>query len=126
MKPGMVEERDIVCVECPLGCTMRVVVDGGCVASVLGNSCKRGESFARQEAVLPKRNLAMVLCVPGCLEPLSVKASAPIPKELLLDAAAKVQACEVRLPIMCGDVVIPDVCPGVDIVATKTLHADKR
>lgn len=116
-----VEEKEIVCVECPLGCVMSAAVDGSEVLSVSGNSCRRGELFARQEAVAPKRNFSMVVFVPGTLEPLSVKTSAPIPRELVLEIAEKVAGCSVDLPVAIGDVVIEGIIPGVDLVATKSL-----
>lgn len=115
--------KEVTCVECPLGCVVSVALVDGSVASVSGNSCKRGDRFARQEAVAPKRSLSVVVSLPGSLEPLSVKTSAPIPKEAIADVVRKVKESSIVLPVMSGEVVISQIYPGVDIVATKTLPA---
>ena len=39
----------ITCINCPVGCRMEVVHEGGEVISIKGNTCKRGELYARQE-----------------------------------------------------------------------------
>ena len=44
------EKRDLICVSCPIGCAVTVELDdNGQVLSVTGNTCKRGDSYARQE-----------------------------------------------------------------------------
>ena len=62
------------CICCPLGCSIEVSFDeSGAVAEVSGHTCKRGADYAAQEAVAPERMVTAVLCVEGCLEPVSVE-----------------------------------------------------
>lgn len=70
--------KQLTCVQCPLGCALEVCLDeAGAVVHVSGQSCRRGTEFARQEAVSPVRVLTLTVPVPGALEPLSVKTTAP-------------------------------------------------
>ena len=49
------ERRDLICIGCPLGCPLVVETDGVEVASVTGNTCKRGDAYARKEVTNPTR-----------------------------------------------------------------------
>ncbi len=119
----MLEEKQIICINCPMGCRMTVGVSDGKVVSVQGNTCKRGEEFACQEAVEPMRILTSLMRVEGRDKPFSVKTSAPVPKRILLACARQIADHPVRkeqLPIHIGDVVIADVCgSGADVISTQ-------
>ena len=111
------------CICCPLGCRIEVALDeNGQVSEVSGYTCKRGADYAAQEAVAPERMVTAVLCVSGCLEPVSVKTQRPVPKAAMKDVLAAVAALRLDAPVAAGDVLIEDVCgTGVDIVATKNM-----
>lgn len=111
------------CICCPLGCQLEVSFDAaGSVVEVEGSTCKRGAAYAVQEATAPERMVTAVLPVDGCLEPVSVKTTAPVPKACVrevLDACAAVHLCA---PVAAGDTVIADVCgTGVAVIATKSV-----
>ena len=42
-------ERQITCINCPVGCRLQVTIENGQVTKVEGQSCKRGETYAHQE-----------------------------------------------------------------------------
>ncbi len=111
------------CICCPLGCRIEVALDeNGQVSEVSGYTCKRGADYAAQEAVAPERMVTAVLCVSGCLEPVSVKTQRPVPKAAMKDALAAVAALRLDAPVAAGDVLIEDVCgTGVAVVATKSV-----
>lgn len=89
------------------------------VAEVKGNACKRGEEYAVAEMTAPKRTVTSIVRVANRYDTMvSVKTSAPIPKENIFDVMEKIRAAEVNAPVAIGDVIIPDLF-GVDIVATK-------
>ena len=56
----MAEKEIITCINCPVGCRMEVVHEGETVISVTGNTCKRGDTYARQECVAPLRMVTAV------------------------------------------------------------------
>ena len=111
------------CICCPLGCRIEVALDeNGQVSEVSGYTCKRGADYAAQEAVAPERMVTAVLCVSGCLEPVSVKTQRPVPKATMKDVLAAVAALRLDAPVAAGDVLIEDVCgTGVAVVATKSV-----
>jgi len=112
--------KEMVCVACPMGCGLRVELDGGEIADISGHSCKRGIEYARAEITNPTRMFHSTLRVEGGAAALvSVKSAGPVPKPKLLDCARATKGVRVRAPVAIGDVLLPDVCgTGVDLVAT--------
>ena len=47
----MRESRELICIGCPMGCQLRVQLEDGAVTSVEGNTCKRGDTYARREEI---------------------------------------------------------------------------
>ena len=48
------ENRELTCISCPMGCLMTVSVEKGEI-KVTGNTCKRGEIYAKKEVTDPRR-----------------------------------------------------------------------
>lgn len=118
--------RIITCIVCPEGCKVSVSMGGDTITGVSGHGCKRGLAYARQEAVAPMRTLTTSVRVVGGVQPLvSVKTSAPIPRERLRDVMACVRPCCVSAPVRQGEAVLTNVLGlGVDLVATRTVERD--
>ena len=117
------EERVITCINCPMGCRVTAKLENGQVVSVSGNSCKRGETYARQECVEPRRMVTAVVPVAGSACPLSVKTADPIPKAQIAEIMRALSKVQLRAPIRAGDVVVPDICgTGVDVIATRSVE----
>ena len=49
------EEKNLTCIGCPMGCFLTVKIKDGEVQSVEGNSCKRGAVYGRKEVTNPTR-----------------------------------------------------------------------
>ena len=47
------EKRDLTCIGCPLGCQITVTMENGEVTDVKGNTCPRGDKYAREEVTNP-------------------------------------------------------------------------
>lgn len=87
-----------------------------------GRAAGAAPEFARQEAVSPVRVLTLTVPVPGALEPLSVKTTAPIPRDLIPAAAEAIHRLSLRLPIAAGAILTTNICDsGADVVATRGL-----
>lgn len=41
------EEKNLICICCPLGCPLTVTLENGEVISVTGNTCPRGAAYGR-------------------------------------------------------------------------------
>ena len=48
------EEKNLTCIGCPLGCALKVTIDGENV-TVTGNTCKRGADYGAKEVTHPMR-----------------------------------------------------------------------
>lgn len=111
-------KKELVCINCPMGCRMTVCDDGGEIA-VEGNTCIRGKSYAVDELRDPKRTVTALVRVNGRAEPLPVKTKSPVSKKLIGEIAELLRTTAVDAPVRIGDTVVPDICgTGVAVVAT--------
>lgn len=117
------EKRELVCIGCPLGCPLTVELDGDEVVSVSGNTCKRGDVYARKEVTNPTRIVTSSVKVEGgTLAAVSVKTKEDIPKGKIFDCVIALKDVVVKAPVHIGDVVLADVAgTGVDVIATKNV-----
>lgn len=110
----------MLCIGCPLGCRLSVSMEGGKVIQVSGNTCKRGETYAKQEAIQPRRMLTGNMRAAGCSRPFSVITDKPVPKEMLLLCAAELKRHAPQPPIHFGDVIMQDILKtGCRVIATQ-------
>lgn len=113
---------ECVCVRCPQGCMIQVEMRKGESPIVRGNACARGADYAVAEVTRPARILTMTMPASGILEPLSVKTTGPIPKDMVPKVVCVISQHKVDAPIHLHDIVIPNICGlGVDVIATKSL-----
>lgn len=114
-------KRDLICVACPLGCPITVEYEGTEVFSVTGNTCKRGDAYARTEVVNPTRSLATSVKVNDGVHPVvPVRSSQPVPKSMMFDCMKVINAASVDAPVRIGQVIIPNILDtGADIIATN-------
>ena len=123
MKKGLVLDmsqtvRELTCISCPIGCQLTVTMEEGKVVSVTGNTCPRGEVYAVNEVPHPVRTLTTTMAISnrkGIMLP--VKSDNPIPKEKMMDVMKIVNATKVEAPVAIGQVLIPEVCEGCNIIA---------
>lgn len=117
------EVRNLICINCPMGCPLTVEMKEGQVVSVSGNTCKRGEIYARKEVTNPTRIVTTTVKVKGGeTDRVSVKTKEDIPKEKIFDCIRALKGIEVTAPVHIGDVILKNAADtGVDIVATKNV-----
>lgn len=121
------EEKNLTCINCPMGCSLTVTMDHGGVVSVSGNTCKRGEDYAKKEVINPTRIVTSTVRVIGGDAPMvSVKTKRDIPKEKISDCMEAIRKIKVTAPVRIGDVILADAAgTGVDIVATKNVAGEE-
>jgi len=117
------EQRQFICVTCPVGCTIEATVENGELVRTEGAACKRGQAFVREELTAPKRMFTSTVRVRGGALPLApVRSSAPLPKGLLLQVAALLRRLTLEAPVVEHQVVVSNVLDtGVDIIASRDL-----
>ena len=116
-----IEKRQLTCIGCPMGCTVQVKLQQGKVVEVTGNTCKRGEEYARKEVTNPTRIVTSTVCVQGGTIPqVSVKTGQDIPKQKVMECVKELSNVVVMAPVKIGDVVKKNVAgTGVDMIATR-------
>lgn len=119
--------RELVCIVCPRGCTMQVEQNGEEI-KVSGNSCKRGEQFAKSELTNPTRTICTTVRTSfGDAPVLPVRVSAEIPKDRIFDVMREINKVEVGTRVGRGDVIIENVLGlGADIIATSNLLREAK
>lgn len=130
--------RELTCTLCPNGCGITVEYENAddadaasgsapgvpAIRSVRGNLCPRGEEYARQEITDPRRTISSSILVEGGELPLtSVRLTAPIPKNRIMDAMAEIKRYKVTAPVKAGTVVIRNLFGlDCDVIVTKTVN----
>lgn len=118
------EEKKLICIGCPLGCPITVTLKDGSVVSVSGNTCPRGDTYARKEITAPTRIVTSTVKITGSAGDryLPVKTAADIPKGKIFDCMKALTNVTAEAPVHVGDVIVSDVAgTGVSIVASKTI-----
>ncbi len=115
------EERNLICIGCPMGCPLIVTIEDGEVTKVTGQTCKRGEVYAKKEVTNPTRIVTSTVKVTGGKSDMvSVKTKEDIPKGKIFECVKALKGIEIQAPVCIGDVIVANVAgTGVDIVATK-------
>lgn len=117
----MMEQLEVICIECPLGCMVRLDMENGTARNIFGYSCKRGEAYALKEITSPVRMVTSTMKVKNGERPLvSVKTNGPIPKNKIFECMAEINRTEAIAPVSAGDVLIGNAAnTGIAIIATK-------
>lgn len=113
--------REMVCINCPLGCMLTVKKAADGTVSVAGNTCPKGEQYGQREVTDPRRIVTSTVSLKGRKDKvLSVKTKEAIPKDKIWECMEALKKVEAVVPVRIGDVILENVAgTGVDIVATK-------
>ncbi|UCH71845.1 MAG: DUF1667 domain-containing protein [Thermoplasmatales archaeon] len=119
----MMDNKEIICIICPIGCKIIVKTNGTKFEIVDGNKCKKGTEYALNDALNPRRMLTSSVLVDYGEWPLvSVKSSSPIPKEKFFSVLKKIKKISIEAPVKSGQIIIKNVeNTGINIVATKSV-----
>ncbi len=115
--------EEMICITCPMGCTLEVTHDDETVLNVEGNTCKRGLTYVQRELTDPRRMVATTVTVKGGLHPLvPVYTREPFPKPRIFDLLAKIREVEVEAPVEVNQVVLRDALDtGIDVIASRDM-----
>jgi len=118
-------DKEIICINCPLGCRLTVAVEEGKVVNISGNTCGKGLEYAKTECLHPTRIMTTTVTIKNAMYSLlSVRTAKPIPKSLVKECVRCLRGVEVEAPVTAGEVIIENILgTGVDIIATKDLDA---
>lgn len=114
--------KELICINCPMGCALTAEVEDGKVIKVSGNTCKRGEIYARNELTAPVRTVTTT-AITSNGKPVPVKTRETVPKDKMFEVVAQIKAVTVPLPVKMGDTVLENAAgTGVDIIAARSMN----
>ena len=109
------EKRELICIGCPLGCPLTVTMEGEQI-TVAGNTCKRGEIYAKKEVTNPTRVVTSSVHVKnGEIAMVSVKTKNDIPKDKIFECVAALKGVTIVVIENCAGT-------GVPVIATKNVE----
>ena len=117
-------ERELICISCPMGCRLTVKLEGNEVVSVTGNTCPRGEEYARKECTNPERILTSTVKINGAVHRvLPVITDREIPLGKLFEAMEAIRKVEVDAPVKEGDILIENILgTGANVIASRSME----
>ncbi len=114
---------EFTCILCPIGCALVVekAGDGGLV--ITGNRCPKGEVYAREEMLSPKRVVTAVVRTDSKAFPcIPVRTDAALPRGLITDLIEDLARLSVHLPAARGTMLVENYRgSGVNVILTRTL-----
>ena len=118
-------EKELICVNCPVGCRLTVTVENDTVTAVTGNRCPRGKAYAETECIRPARILTTTVRIQGGIHRvLPVISEQEIPLDQIMDAMEAVRGVQVQAPVRVGDVIVENILgTGVNIIASRSMES---
>lgn len=142
--------NEMICITCPMGCHLQIERLSGNEIAVTGNRCARGEQYAREEMLSPRRVVtstcrakagaavageATAEGVARCAGEGSLKAGGlpgprrvplrtrgSFPRERIPELLALIHKLELQLPVKRGQVVLADALgTGIDLIVERSM-----
>ena len=117
--------KEMACIVCPMSCHLTITLgEENEVICVSGNTCKRGENYARNEMTNPQRMLtSTVVLENGPYRRLPVILSGEISKDKMFDVMDALKDVVVYAPIRINDIIIENVCGlSVNVIASRSVE----
>lgn len=114
----------VICIGCPMGCLVTAKKDENGELIITGNTCKKGEEYARNEMIAPKRTITSFIRLKKSLKAVvPVKTENEIPKEKIEQCMKEIKEKIVEGPVRLGDILIENVAgTNVNIIATGNVE----
>lgn len=117
--------KEMCCIVCPMSCQLLVDMnEDGSIKSVSGNSCPRGDIYARSEAIDPQRILTTTIRIhDACLPLLPVITSQTVSKAKMFSIMEKCKHIEIHAPIRVNDIIVKNIAnSGANLIASRSMH----
>lgn len=112
--------KEMICIVCPRGCHLKI---DETTLETQGNTCPRGEEYAKNEIVSPMRTVTGSVGIAGGIHPrLAVRTDRAVPKSKMFEIMDALHACKVKAPVKRGDIIIENVCgTGANVIASRNM-----
>ena len=94
---------------------------------ITGNTCQKGEAYARNELTAPVRTITSMIRVSGGNgKVVPVKTAKEIPKGKIKECMEEIKAACVNAPVNVGDILIQNVAgTEIPVIATGNIRSQK-
>ncbi|NLM89147.1 MAG: DUF1667 domain-containing protein [Syntrophomonadaceae bacterium] len=115
--------KHLICIECPIGCSLTAVKSGE-QWEIKGNRCRKGEQFAINELTDPRRSVCSTMKTTYRKVPrLPVRTNGEVPLNAIFAVMEQINAVTLDHPVHIGEVIIENVCnTGINVIATSDLY----
>ena len=117
-------KKDLICIECPKGCGLKVDIENCRAVRVEGGKCPKGEKYAVSEIENPMRVLTSAIIAKGLeIKMAPVRTDKPIPKSRIMEAMDRVKAIALTRPLKAGDIIEANFLGlDVNLIATRDVR----
>ena len=117
--------QNLTCIVCPIGCSLVIKNETSINdLSITGNRCPRGDAYAREEILAPKRTVTATCRIDGeglAAKRIPVKTVSPCLKEEIPALLDDIYKIKISIPVKTGDIILSNWNgEGIDIVATRS------
>lgn len=119
---------ETTCILCPNGCELKLLkAENTDLYKVVGNKCPKGENFAIDEYIAPKRMVTSTVKTIYKNRPrLPVKTAQPIPKDAIFQVMNIINHIVVDHQVNQGDILIKNIGQlNISLIATSTISDDE-
>jgi len=119
--------KTYTCTICPVGCEIEISIEetaeGPVILGITGANCTRGRSYAENEWQNPMRIVtSSVRITDGNLPVTSVRLTAPVPRNRMMDVIEELRHISLAAPVSIGQIVIKNILGlGSDVIVTKSV-----
>lgn len=123
----MAVTEEMICITCPMGCSLQVTHEGETLLHVDGNACNRGLKYVESELKDPRRMVATTVKVKNGLHPLvPVYTEQPFPKPKINALLKVIRQLEIPAPVEMKQVILANALDtGIDVIASRALPRNK-
>ena len=120
-------KQKITCIQCPLGCQITVIKKDK-ELKISGFECKKGEEYAKNEVIDPKRIVTTTVFIENGIYPmLPVRSDKEIPKNLIRKSVVELAKINVIAPVKTGDIIYKNILDtGVNIIASRDMDIHEK
>lgn len=115
-------KKSLICISCPLGCSLDVEFEGNKIISVDGSTCKRGQAYAEKEIFNPERIVTSTVKISGAkIEFLPVKTDKTVSKDCMAEVMKEIFKIHLKAPIKVGDIICKNIAgTQANLIATRS------
>ena len=110
----------LTCIECPMGCEIKLSLDGMVLKEVIGNTCPRGKMYAEAEITCPKRVVTSTVRAENG-KMIAVKTDKPVRKECIFEVMAKINKVVCSSSVKLGDIIIESILDDANLIVADNL-----